>query len=85
MLWDDHEGTRCMARARRHAAKRWEVRLIRESRVLRRSLCRCFVHALRVAHAWRTEYLSDACTRAPLPTRTCAPTLAGLTIVPAKR
>lgn len=41
-LWDDHAGTRCVARMNRRGPKRWEVCLTRESRLLRRRLCRCF-------------------------------------------
>ena len=56
VMWERSDGLRCVAFEQRLKSARWEVRVVQLSRMVKQRGCRCFVAAMRIAHAWRTEF-----------------------------
>jgi hypothetical protein len=59
LFWKRHDGVRCVALKRpprTTKSKRWEVRVVRASRIIKREVFDSFRAAMRAAETWRVDF-----------------------------
>jgi hypothetical protein len=63
LFWKRADGVRCVALKHapsEHGTKRWELRVTRLSRIIKREVFENFREAMRAARLWRSDFAADS-------------------------